>query len=338
MKWKDRVVLSRQQLSDIEHKLRYVEFTSRRYASLSCDSENVRHSLYAIARLSGWEYTPERLAMLMHDEAHGSHHDGMIQRYYNALLYVMTITPDVSFDESLVMQLYNRVWGDNSSAIVASSTARRTRVADILSQSLQQYPHRHTIAVHPQLSSSVEWLLQQLVHDGLHDIVSVVVFLYDVVTQDTFDSNRGEMMHLLSILLLRHVGMEWVVSYAPCRVMVERLIDYRKALYSNKEGGGGLSQWVELWVDVLHEAARCVVMQQTSHPYTLSISHKEALNTRQLRILNYIDKNQPVKIADIVAHLHKESKNTIKKDLLLLRERGYIVADGVLKGTLYYKV
>ena len=59
------------------------------------------------------------------------------------------------------------------------------------------------------------------------------------------------------------------------------------------------------------------------------------LNPRRQLLVDCILKNAPLKISDIMSFFPNESRNTIKKDLIFLRDRHLIVANGEGRGTVY---
>jgi predicted HTH transcriptional regulator len=59
------------------------------------------------------------------------------------------------------------------------------------------------------------------------------------------------------------------------------------------------------------------------------------LNDRQKLIKSFIEKNQPVKLGDLVKGLSKISINTIKKDLQYFKKEQIIDSIGKNKGTIY---
>ena len=59
------------------------------------------------------------------------------------------------------------------------------------------------------------------------------------------------------------------------------------------------------------------------------------LNARQKQILALLKRKEPAKVSDIAHALKTISINTIKKDLLYLRQKELIESHGVLKGTIY---
>jgi len=66
---------------------------------------------------------------------------------------------------------------------------------------------------------------------------------------------------------------------------------------------------------------------KTSHLY---------INPRRQKLLDHISQSDaPLKISDIMAHFTHESRNTVKKDLLFLKEKRLITAKGERRGVVY---
>lgn len=61
------------------------------------------------------------------------------------------------------------------------------------------------------------------------------------------------------------------------------------------------------------------------------------LNPRRKSLLGHIQQHAPLKISDIMTAFSNESRNTVKKDLIYLRENNLIVANGRGRG-MYYSV
>ncbi|NJO00273.1 MAG: hypothetical protein HC880_00150 [Bacteroidia bacterium] len=68
-----------------------------------------------------------------------------------------------------------------------------------------------------------------------------------------------------------------------------------------------------------------------------SFQHQEIyLNERQYKIKNFVEKNQPVKISDIVEHLDAYPKNTLKKDMAYLRRENILEKIGEKKAVFIF--
>jgi len=61
------------------------------------------------------------------------------------------------------------------------------------------------------------------------------------------------------------------------------------------------------------------------------------LNPRRQSLLKRIDKNSPLKISDIMAFFPDQSRNTIKKDLIFLKENNLILSIGEGRGMTYVR-
>ncbi|MCF7831959.1 MAG: hypothetical protein K9N05_00085 [Candidatus Marinimicrobia bacterium] len=70
--------------------------------------------------------------------------------------------------------------------------------------------------------------------------------------------------------------------------------------------------------------------------HTPQSSHSRTyLNSRRQSLLKCIEKNAPLKISDIMTFFPDQSRNTIKKDLLFLRENMMVDAKGEGRGVIY---
>lgn len=67
----------------------------------------------------------------------------------------------------------------------------------------------------------------------------------------------------------------------------------------------------------------------------ISTDHKAYLNPRRKKLLEVIRVQAPLKISDIMISFPDESRNTIKKDLLYLRDKEMILARGIGRGVYY---
>jgi hypothetical protein len=76
-------------------------------------------------------------------------------------------------------------------------------------------------------------------------------------------------------------------------------------------------------------------MLNYSSKQKMSSDAKTYLNPRRKKLLEIIREKAPLKISDIMAGFSDESRNTIKKDLLYLRDKEMILANGTGRGTYY---
>jgi hypothetical protein len=279
------------------------------------------------------DYTQAQLHAMLNNVEDDSSKAIFVRCYYELLSTLLADDVDTTIDESRVLELSQQLFGESAGAtsgpVLRSSTMSLLRRIAVVS--------RESYAASRELSELMEWLLVS--SSGVSfSLTHIAVFLYRFVHTSTLSRGREEVAQLLMLLLLRRSGYHWVRACAPAMLMVEDRVAYRRALLSDTDAQQGLTAWVLYFVGVAYESAKRFSAKHAPVLPAQSASHKSVLNSRQRAILDYIADNQPVGLAAIVQFLHKESINTIKKDLIYLREMGYILPDGVLKGTVYYKI
>lgn len=310
------VVFSKQELLKIKQKLRYIDFLAKQNFAFSGIDENLFATTHSALMLSGRVYLDGSIYRWLTDDSVVMPEADFVRRYATVVSTILN-SHDLTCDEARIIALGRQLNG-------ISQTGNMQSVAST------------AIEVSEAMSDCVEWLLVELSKARLHPMVTIAIFLYEFVSQPTLSDDREEMMHLLALLLMRRCGADWVRYYAPCRIMAMQRVAYHNAL-KVRDNNRVRERWVLYWLDAVCDAGRALIEQTTRQLPIVSASHKPIINQRQYHIVKFIEENQPVKLSDIVTHLHKESVNTIKKDLLRLRELGYITTEGVLKGTVYYK-
>lgn len=322
--------LTQQELSEIERKLQYIDFLSSRDIESVDAGENCLATAVAALAMGGAPYEKGALTAMLGVGAAASD-DSQWQRYAHVVEMLLQADADTTFDESRIVALYRAVWGDGGvSASAGSAIAYGARLSGRASRG-------NHFTLRPQLRELVERQLLGEVRREVSPLITIATFLYDFTHCDTWGDDKEYMSYLLELLLLRRCGCHWVRIYSPCRTMCDDMLSYRKALTRDADDGAARARWITYWIDHVYEAALRANDMLAPVQLPPPDSPKSQLNTRQRRILDYVGKHQPVKLADVVRCMHKESANTVKKDLYKLRDLGYVVTDGVLKGTLYYK-
>lgn len=314
------ISLSPQELSEIERQLRYLDFVAQRpLPTPATDSENIEATFIALAALTGREYNDSILLAILGDTSYNHPNTRFVRNAYGVIAGELQGCCDIGIiDESRIVAM---------------------------AASLGELPSKQ-VKVSAALSNLVEWWLLQSQSDGAplahgckvsHPLLAVGVFLYEFMEQNTLDDFREEVMLLLSLMLLRRCGCNWLAIYTPLRVMVQDRVAYNRALKSRISSQSPISSWLVYWVDCLYRAAVSACRTFAPALPELSPSRISPINLRQRRILEFIGTNQPVRLADISKHLSKESVNTLKKDLLRLRALGFVITDGAAQSMRYYR-
>ena len=102
------------------------------------------------------------------------------------------------------------------------------------------------------------------------------------------------------------------------------------AFLNNPKSGGSRDPLV-LLPDVLAH-----LLKTYSAPNDTHNAPRIYLNSRRQSLLAGINKNAPLKISDIMNIFPEQSRNTIKKDLIFLKENNFILSSGEKRGMIYF--
>lgn len=215
-----------------------------------------------------------------------------------------------------------------------------------------------TVSVNNEIRDLVEWTNLELSHNKRHPLVIIAAFAYEFISIHPFREGKGELSRILSTLLLLQNGQEWARE-----VSVDRFIEQRRTAYYHTLKRGqqnrysaqeNITAWVlflcDIWLQALRslgpDSAQADDTSTAPAPTGPASTTPPAapgtpatppiyLNARQKQILALLEEAEPAKVSDITHALKTISINTIKKDLLYLRQNGLIESYGVLKGTIY---
>ena len=332
-----KIKFSKTEEREISRMLQYIDFRNKQQWCVDdVDKTNITATTVAALMLSGYDYTKEQLQHMISNESDTSHDAIRVRRYQAVVSDMLSSNESANpLDEMAVISLFNRVYCEDTKGGVTLQS--QPSILPSTQHNATPRTSGRSIYTHPELSELIEWLLVRPCEDKLHPIIVIAAFLYEFVARDTLPMGKEEISHLLAIRLLRQQQAHWIALYTPCRTMTADILTYHRKLKGRENIGNDISRWIIYWTERVYETAQLIAQSQAPALPPIQVGKKSSVNIRQRRILDFIEKNQPVKLAEITAHLHKESINTIKKDLLYLRQSGYITADGVLKGTVYYR-
>ena len=220
------------------------------------------------------------------------------------------------------------------------------------------FSRNQAVSVNNEIRDLVKWTNDELSKHEHHALVVIAAFAYEFISIHPFREGKGELSRILSTLLLLQNGYEWAKFESIDNLIEKRRTEYYGTLkegqqnrYSSRED---ISAWILFLCDIWLQSIRNLVPAPlTETPPTLdstdiplrnkNITSRSAepgnppvyLNARQKRILSFMEDEGPVKVSDIAQALKPVSINTIKKDLLYLRQQSFVEIHGVLKGSIY---
>lgn len=185
-----------------------------------------------------------------------------------------------------------------------------------------------------EMAECIEWTKTKLNQNDIHPLIIIALFIYEFLSIHPFQDGNGRLARLLTTMLLLKYGYQ-IVQYISFEHIIEKKkSEYYKALINGQKNRYKENERIDSWICFFLDCLE-ILIKKLEAKYDVYKNKGGYINKRQKDILEFIKREQPVKIMDIVTHLHKYSRNTIKKDLAYLKEEDYIEQIGNRKGSVY---
>lgn len=138
----------------------------------------------------------------------------------------------------------------------------------------------------------------------------------------------------MTTLLLLQNGYFFVKYVSFENLIEQRKTEYYAALMEGQQNRYSGQEKVNSWMFFFLDAMETLI-KRLEAKYNMYKSKGGYLNERQKIIMTFIREHQPVKIGDISKAFPDFSVNTIKKDLLYMRNEQFLMSAGTGKGMIY---
>ena len=188
--------------------------------------------------------------------------------------------------------------------------------------------------VEPQMNNLVKWTKTELKKNEIHPLIIIGLFIYEFLSIHPFQDGNGRLSRLLTTLLLLRNDYQFVQYISFENIIESKKKEYYQALIDCHKNRNTESEKIDKWL-LFFLACMTILTERLEKKYDIYKSKGGYLNARQIKIRDYIKKEQPVKLNDILKNLENISVNTIKKDLIYLKSENIIEPIGKNKGTVY---
>lgn len=258
--------------------------------------------------------------------------------YYDVLELIYESFDDISISKNHVQQLHKQLLKYSS-----KDEHHRGNYKNLSNKVVANYPdgtqkvifnttEPHLVDI--EMNEMIDWTNQQLQQGEIHPLVIVGLFVYEFLSIHPFQDGNGRLSRLLTTLLLlkndyqfiQYVSLENIVEQKK-KAYYEALMDGQKDRYSETEK---VNTWILFFLTSLQ-----TLIQRLEQKYDVYKLKGGYLNDRQKKIKDFIEREQPIKLADLVNAIPEISINTLKKDLQYLKTEKIIDSIGKNRGTIY---
>jgi len=258
--------------------------------------------------------------------------------YYDVLEIICESFSDISISKNYIQQLHQRLLKYST-----KDDRHRGNYKNLSNKVVANYPNgtqkvifktTEPHLVENEMTDLIDWTNQQLQLDEIHPLVIIGLFIYEFLSIHPFQDGNGRLSRLLTNLLLlkndyqfmQYISFENLIEQRK-KAYYEALMDGQKNRYTESES---INSWIIFFLTSLE-----TLIQRLEQKYDVFKSKGGYLNERQKKIKGFIEKEQPVKIADLAKAIPEISIHTLKKDLQYLKTEQIIDSIGKNRGTIY---
>ncbi|HNZ26207.1 MAG TPA: Fic family protein [Spirochaetota bacterium] len=258
--------------------------------------------------------------------------------YYEALSIILDNYDKIPIAENYIKQLHKILLGKSEKDArhrgdyKTSSNAVVAKYPDGTEKTI--FKTTEPFLVNKEMSELIEWTNNNFNKDDFHPLIVVALFVYEFLSIHPFQDGNGRLSRLLTTILLMKAGYQFVQYVSFERIVEQRKKEYYEALMDGQKNRYGEAEKIDLWLLFFLDSLETLI-KKLQIKYENYSNIGGYLNKRQKDIVDFITNNQPVKLQDILEKLPDYSKNTIKNDLIYLKNENAIEQVGKYKGATY---
>jgi Fic family protein len=258
--------------------------------------------------------------------------------YYDVLGIIYESFVDIDISKNYVQQLHQRLLKYS-----LKDDRHRGNYKNLSNKVVANYPDgtqklifntTEPHLVESEMADLLDWTNTQIKQKELHPLIMSGLFIYEFLSIHPFQDGNGRLSRLLTNLLLlksdyhfiQYVSFENLIEQKK-KTYYEALMDGQKDRYSDAER---INNWMLFFLSSLE-----TLIQRLEQKYDVFKSKGGYLNERQKEIKDFIEKEQPIKLADLTKAFPSLTIHTIKKDLQYLKKEQVISSIGKNRGMVY---
>ncbi|MFN8671330.1 MAG: Fic family protein [Candidatus Sericytochromatia bacterium] len=298
-------------------------------------------SIGSSTRIEGSMLTDEEIKKLLKDikiTKFENRDEQEVIGYYQALEIILDNYANIELSENYIKQLHSILLKESSKDQRHKGNYKNTpnKVIESFPNGTQKiiFNTTETHLVQKEMSEIIDWVNKTLLEKEIHPIIIISLFIYEFLSIHPFQDGNGRLSRLLTTLLLLKEEYTFI-QYVSFENIVEKYKkDYYEAIMEGQSKRYTKEEKIDKW-QIFFLNSLEILINRLEEKYTFYSKKGGYLNERQKEIKSFIEKNEPVKISDLVLNLKDYPLNTIKKDLQFLQSENFIEKIGENKGSFY---
>lgn len=261
--------------------------------------------------------------------------------YYDVLEIIYDSYPDMPLSETTIKSLHNVLlkYSEKDDRHKGNYKTLSNKVVANYPDGVQRVIFNTTEPhlVSKEIEDIICWTNQVLESKQIHSLIAIGTFIYEFLSIHPFQDGNGRLSRLLTTLLLLRSDYQFIKYVSFENLIEEKKSDYYKVLIAGQQHRNTDKEIIGSWLLFFFECL-LTLTERLDKKYLTFKSKGGYVNDRQKQILQYVKDNQPIKVGDVARHFTEMPINTIKKDLLYMRNEKMLQTVGVGKGTVYIRI
>lgn len=258
--------------------------------------------------------------------------------YYDVLEIVYENYSEIAISKNYIQQLHQRllkystkddrhrgIYKNLSNKVVANYPDGTQKVIFNTTE-----PH----LVENEMTDLIDWTNKQVEINEIHPLVIIGLFIYEFLSIHPFQDGNGRLSRLLTNLLLMKNDYQFIQYVSFENLIEQKKKSYYEALMDGQKDRYSDSEQIHAWILFFLNSLETLI-HRLEQKYDVFKSKGGYLNERQKKIKEFIEKNQPIKLNDLVQAMPEITIHTLKKDLQYLKTEQILDSIGKNRGTIY---
>ena len=259
--------------------------------------------------------------------------------YYEALQIILDNYGEIQLSESYLHQLHSLLLRHSS-----KDQRHKGMYKNLSNQVVANYPDgtQRTIfkTTEPHLTPSemqavIEWTNERFSKNDTHPLLAIAVFIYEFLSVHPYQDGNGRLSRLLTTFLMMRHDYKFIQYVSFENIIETRKEDYYRALMEGQKNRHTDQEKIDKWI-LFFMDCMVTLIQRLEAKYATYSQLEKGLNARQQKVLEFIENQKTAQLNEIEKALQDYSRNTLKKDVMLLVNEGMLIKTGKGRAVRYH--
>ncbi|MDT3740860.1 MAG: Fic family protein [Candidatus Kapabacteria bacterium] len=258
--------------------------------------------------------------------------------YYNVLELIYENYDKINLSKNYILQFHQKLLQYST-----KDERHRGKYKNLSNKVVAKYPDgtqkilfntTEPYLVDNEMTDLLSWSIRQFESELIHPLIIIALFVYEFLSIHPFQDGNGRLSRLLTTFLLLKFDYQFIKFVSFENIIEQKKKSYYEVLMDGQKDRNSENEKIDKWIIFFLKSMESMI-KILEEKYDLYKSKGGYLNERQKLIIDFIQNNQPVKLADMMASISDVSIHTLKKDLQYMKSENLIEAIGKNKGTFY---